>query len=372
MRGYARELLRDCGEESLVTRRHADIYRDVARRAEPELYRSARRSWLDRLADDHDNLRAALDELVVAGDLDGALEMGADLWRFWQHRGHLLEGRVQIDRVLEATRAAGAPPTSAFARSRAEEAAGSIRYWTRAGTDSPLAFYERAVALAREAGDRDREAWAMYNLAFMFDFTPAAGYGTPDADRAAALREAALELFRAEGDRRGIAESLWAMGGHVVVLVREPERAGGLLAEAQALLTELGDLYGLSWLYVSLAILDATHGRLDEARGWLLRAAETFVRDADIAGQNVAVEGLASLAARAGDVATAIRLSAAADAAARQMGADLPRIPPIVDPIREARAGADAATLARETAAGATLDCEAILVDALEREHAAT
>jgi predicted ATPase/class 3 adenylate cyclase len=372
MRGYAKELLRDCGEESVVTARHAAIYRDVARRAEPEMYRTARRSWLDRLADDHDNLRAALVELVAAGDLDAALEMGADLWRFWQHRGHLLEGRARIDEVLAATRAAGAPPTSAFARSRAEEAAGSIRYWTRAGTDSPLPFYERAVELAREAGDRDREAWATYNLAFMFDFTPAALYGSPDADRAVALREAALELFRAEGDRRGIAESLWAMGGHVVILLGEPERARALLEEAQHLLTELGDLYGLTWVNFSFAILDAMHGRLDEARAWVLRAAETFVRDADIAGQSVAVEGLASLAARAGDVPTAIRLSAAADAAAREMGADLPRIPPIVEPIRDARASADPAMLERETAAGAALDCEAILVEALARERAAT
>jgi hypothetical protein len=298
--------------------------------------------------------------------------MGADMWRFWQHRGHLIEGRARIDRVLAATRADGAPPTSAFARSRAEEAAGSIRYWTRAGIDPPLPFYERALELAHESGDQDREAWAMYNLAFMFDFTPAAGYGTPDADRAAALREGALELFRAEGDRRGIAESLWAMGGHVVVLVQEPERAGALLAEAQVLLTEVGDLYGLSWLNFSRGILDATQGRIDDARRWMLRAAETFVRDADIAGQIVAVEGLASLAARAGDVPTAIRLSGASDAAAREMGADLPRIQPIVDPIRDARAGADPAMLERETAAGAALDCEAILVEALARERAAT
>jgi predicted ATPase/class 3 adenylate cyclase len=367
MRGYGRELLRERGEETVVVQRHAEIYRDLARRAEPEFYGNARRSWLNRLADDHDNLRAALDELLAEGELDAALEMGADLWRFWQQRGHLVEARERLDRLLAAGRQPSAMAPSEFALSRAEEAAGSIGYWARADVDSPMQHYERALEHARASGNADREAWAMYNLAFVFDFTPLAGLGKPYPERAMELREAALAMFRAEGDRRGIAESLWAMGGHVVVLVQEPERARDYLAQAQVLLVELGDVYGISWVNVSLAILDATQGRLDEARRWLLQAIETFVGDSDAAGEIVAVQGLASLAARAGDVATAVRLEAAADAAARDMGADLPRIPPIVDPIQAARTGADPEMLRRETAAGEALGTAAILADALRR-----
>src|SRR5438105_13576705 len=127
---------------------------------------------------------------------------------------------------------------------------------------------------------------------------------------------------------------------------------------------ELGDVSAISWVNFSLAILDATQGRLDKSRRWLMQAIETFVGDADVAGEIVAVEGLASLAARSGDVATAVRFGAAADAAARNMGADLPRIPPIVDPIQAARAGSDPEILRRETAAGEALGTAAILAEA--------
>jgi predicted ATPase/class 3 adenylate cyclase len=366
MRGYGRELLRDCDEEAAVVQAHAGIYRDLARQAEPEFYRGARRSWLNRLADDHDNIRAALDQLVADGALDVALEMGADLWRFWQQRGHLLEARERLDRLLEAAQQSDRA-ASPFALSRAEEAAGSIRYWTRGSLGSPMGLYERALEHARESGNVDREAWAMYNLAFMFDFTPSAELGEPSPARAKELRDAALAIFRVEGDRRGIAESLWAMGGQVIVLVEEPERAHELLAQAQTLLMELGDRYGISWVDFTLAIIDAIQGRLAEARRWLLRAAETFVDDSDVAGAIVAVQALAALAARGGDLATAVRFGAAADAAARGIGADLPRIPPIVDPIHEARARTDPATLRRETAAGEALGTAAILADALQR-----
>src|SRR6185503_3702298 len=83
LRSYGRELLRDAGEEAAVRAAHTAMYRDLAHRAEPALYTLERRAWLERLADDHDNLRTALDELDASGDLPGALDFAAELWRFW-------------------------------------------------------------------------------------------------------------------------------------------------------------------------------------------------------------------------------------------------------------------------------------------------
>ena len=372
MRTYGRELLLEAGEGQVVTAGHAAIYRDIARRAEPEFYGRARRVWLDRLAEDHDNLRAALDELLAAGNLEAGLDLGADLWRFWQMRGHLAEGSQRLDELLAAAGAPGAPPVSPFVLSRAEEAAGSIRYWTSSDRRRPRSFYERSVAHAVESGDRRRVAWAKYNLAFAFDFTPAPEMGEVNVERATALREEALEEFRALDDRRGVAESLWAMGGNALSMLSQPERARRLLLEALPLLEELSDLYGTGWALTSLAMLAAFEGDLDGAETSVLRAADLFVRDGEIGGELVSLLALGALAAQRGDDVTAIRIAAAVEAAARAIGVEIPSIPPIMDPLATAAANLAPDDLLRERGIGVALGARSILTAALESRHATT
>ena len=57
------------------------------------------RAWLDRLDVEHDNLRAAIDWATARPDPEVAIGLGFALWRFWQKRGYLLEGRRRLDRI---------------------------------------------------------------------------------------------------------------------------------------------------------------------------------------------------------------------------------------------------------------------------------
>jgi non-specific serine/threonine protein kinase len=370
IRAYGRDLLDEAGEGAAVAARHAAIYTALAARAEPEFYGRDRRVWLDRLADDHDNLRAALAELRVAGDLEGALGMAADLWRFWQLRGHLTEGRQRLDDLLADAASPGARPVSPFVLSRAEEAAGGIRYWTTSDRQIARTFYERSLAHAVESGDRGRVAWATYNLAFVFDFTTEADIGAIDTERGRGLRETALAEFRALGDRRGVAESLWAMGGNALTILDDPEKAHRLLLEALPLLEELGDLYGTSWTLTSLAMLAAVEGDLETAEAQVLRAAALFERDGESAGEIVSLMALGSIAARRGDNVTAVRIAAAAEAAAHAIGAEIPQIPPIVEQLAAAAAKLKPADLAREREIGIALGLRSLLSAGLGSQRA--
>jgi hypothetical protein len=96
------------------------------------------------------------------------------------------------------------------------------------------------------------------------------------------------------------------------------------------------------------------------------RAADVFMRDGDSAGEIVAVQALGSFAARRRDDRTAARFGAAANAAGREVGVDLPRIPPIVIPLDEARARLAPEDLVRESQLGVALGAKAILDTALE------
>ncbi len=366
VRAYGRELLDEAGEAPGVVAGHAAIYRELAHRAEPEFYGGSRRQWGDRLVSEHDNLRAALESLRANGELEGALELTADLWRFWQLRGHLTEGRERLDELLAAAAAPGAPPISPLVLSRAEEAAGSIRYWTTSDRVQPKPFYERSLDHAIESGDRRRIAWAKYNLAFVFDFTPAPEMGSANVERATALREDALAAFRALDDRRGIAESLWAMGGNALIMLSQPAKARGLLMEALPRLEELSDVYGRGWALTSLAMLTALEGDLDGAEDLILRAADMFEGDREMAGEIVGLMAVGALMARRGHHVDAVRMAAAATAAARALGAEIPKIAPIMQPLDEAASQLAPDDLQREREVGVAIGARSMLNAALE------
>ena len=57
---YAREKLQASGEAEEIKRLHAEYFLALAKEAEPELVGPDQVEWMDRLATEHDNMRAAL------------------------------------------------------------------------------------------------------------------------------------------------------------------------------------------------------------------------------------------------------------------------------------------------------------------------
>lgn len=128
MRFRLLETLREFGAAQLVdgargalARGHAAYFSSIAQEAKPHLTGADQARWLDRLEDDHDNLRAALDwHQAPEGDADAGLRLAANLVRFWQVRGHLTEGRAIFAALLAR------PGADAEARAEALDGAGSL------------------------------------------------------------------------------------------------------------------------------------------------------------------------------------------------------------------------------------------------------
>ena len=124
------------------------------------------RTWLDRLERDHDNIRAAFAWSLTRDDPSEAVRLVYALWRFWQQRGYLDEGRRNIDPLSE--RIDGLTPES---RARFAEAAGGVAYW-QADFAVAVSWYDAALAIRRELADPDdpqsqRElANALYNRGY--------------------------------------------------------------------------------------------------------------------------------------------------------------------------------------------------------------
>ena len=113
IRQYAAERLAQLPAVDKLKGHQAEYFLAFAEEIEPNLVgKGSRGEWLDLLEREHDNLRAAFDWFEASGETDRVLRLTAALWRFWDVRGHLVEGRRRLESALHANER----PTLARAR----------------------------------------------------------------------------------------------------------------------------------------------------------------------------------------------------------------------------------------------------------------
>src|SRR5208283_742294 len=107
IREYALERLAESNDESVTRRAHAAYHLVLAEEGAEDI--AAQPEWLDRFEFEHENFRLAIDYLVKTGDAEWGFRMGAALFRFWETREHLMEGRDAIARLLAMEGSAARP-----------------------------------------------------------------------------------------------------------------------------------------------------------------------------------------------------------------------------------------------------------------------
>ena len=310
---YAREMLEASDEDEEIGARHARFVLRTVEDAVPKLFGPDRAVWLDRLAAEHDNLRAALTWTLERGDLASGLLLGGKAWRFWQMRGHLREGREWLSRLLAHPSAV----EHAQARADALEGLGGILYWM--GEEEAAEAYEECLRIRRELGDDVGIGEALYNRACMHAF----GIGGPQDSRAALpLLEEALEIFRGIEDPIGVAKVQWVVGS---AHLHEGDYASAeaALRESIALYREADDLFGEAWGLHMLAVTLLHEERSEEAVSPLRRAVDIFEEAGDRSAIPVLLHDSAIYAHQRGDRARAVLLLAVAGRIQRETGVGL-------------------------------------------------
>ena len=349
IREYALDKLEDLGETRVVRDRHADAFlrflEDTASGGTGSADHGRR---LDRLEDEHDNLRSAFEHLVRDDETAKASELAFGAWRFWQMRGHLIEGRARLDAVLAMP---GWTEEPSLPRLRALEAAGGLAYWA-GDTPSTSAFYGDAVILARALGDESELANALYNR--FFARRPATGVDdwieSLAEDRS--LLDEALEIWTRLGDERGVARAFWGLAEHAAYAghYRDAETSA---TRALEIFERLDDRFWIAWGRFTRAFGRALDGRVPDAAADLAVALSEFHESRDVSGAVLALTAISTVLLIAGRTEDGYAVGAAARRAVAETGIHIAALwprsetpmadPDTTDPVLRAAAARGAA-----------------------------
>ena len=231
IREYALEKLEANGEAASTKRAHAAYCLVLA---EEEPGEQGVTEWVERLALEHDNFRAALEWLVDTENAEWGLRLGAALFRFWEMREYLAEGRDWLNKVLKLK--GSAAPTKA--RIRALFAAGVLA-GEQGDYASARSLMEESLGIARALQDKQGVAVSLNALA-------AFAQDRGDVNAAYPLFEECLEQWRELGDQKALARSLSNLA-NTAKLQGDFVRARTLYAECLSIFQGLRDSTGVAW-----------------------------------------------------------------------------------------------------------------------------
>jgi len=349
IRQYAREKLEVSAEADEVKGLHAAFFLALAEEAKTELSGAQQKLWVERLEEEHDNLRGALSWVLERGEGDLGLRFGGALWRFWFVQGYVSEGVRWLELALAGSGPAVAPP-----RVEALEGMGWLMQ-AQGDLERAEATYEEMLKLSRELDDKENVATALNSLGALalvrgdnerarvlleenmavvqelderstatilkrFHVVILLGglamNEEGDYARAQALWEESLKLAREAGDTLRIGLSLTFLQ-HAALVQGDHERATALCEEALALAREknTGEGAFVPGTFINLGVASLGLGDHERARASF---EEALILSRKLGKKPTlidALEGMASLAAALGEATRAAHLWGAAEAA---------------------------------------------------------
>ena len=349
IREYGLELLVASGELESVREAHAMYFLELSERADLDLSASDSPERLDRLEQEHDNLRAAmhwsLEDIERREQI--ALRMGGALRSFWYVRGYLSEGLDFLERAMMGSNEVEEPTRAAalYAAARLYEARGDydraepflvkslvlyrelgnperIAYalhlqadiaWRRGILDMARSLAEESLAVFRELGDRGAIASLLLHLGAL-----AADQG--EYARARDLLEESLAINRELGDKGNIPDSLFNLARAYFFSGSELGAARVLLEESLSLFRQLSDKESIGYCLCLLGLLTLEQGDVTTARSLVEQSVALFKERRQAHGMALSTSAMATVIAAQGDNAVARALYDAALTEARKAG----------------------------------------------------
>ncbi len=298
VRDLALEMLEAEGEVNAARRRHADFFVRLGQTAEPLLQGAESELWLEKLEEDHDNLRAAMN-WCLANDPEKAIRMAVAVRNYWLVKSHLTEG---FEWLKAASETGFEPP--ADLRFKLLNGLGLAARF-RGDFDTAKRAYEDGLTAGIEAGDMAGTALSNRGLGLV-------AMQQGDLLAARVYFDAGLAISRELDDKYGIAMSLSFLG--------DLARTEGRYADARPQFEEAVDLF--RFLENRTAVADSLNnlaaaktclGETAEAAGHFAEALASAMGLSNQITISCSLDGFAAIAADTGDLERAAMLSGAAE-----------------------------------------------------------
>ncbi len=314
-------------------------YMKLAEEAEPELTGDKQAQWLNRLEDEHDNLRSALrwaaqasgmrnGEFGIRNKDEPAPELAAQyiphseeiglriavaISQFWETRGFFSEGREHLEGLLSLLpplRSSSEFPVPSAEltpaelntqtwRAKAHSAAGMLAYRQGEYAAARVAL-EQGLALGREVGDK-------LIMARSFNRLGNVAYSQGDYPSARSLYEQSLAMRTELGNKQAMALSFSNLG---VVAYSQGDypTARSLHEQSLTLRREVGDKRGVTSSLLNLGNVVYIQGDYPTAASLYDQSLALFQELGDKSGIAITLLNLGSLAYLQGDYPTAASL----------------------------------------------------------------
>ena len=387
LRAFAHDELVAAGELAAAEAAHTRWCVALAAEADRETRGVDQVAWLDRLALELPNLRAALRRLIDGGEAGEAVEIVCALERFWLVRGHLAEARRWLEDALAGSPEAGETAARGLALAAtlahyggelgaaealaaravaATDGLGPVR--GRAEALGALALVERSLARYADSAARYPEVIAILRglgrpelLAEGLARRAIVAMQTEDFDDAAVFAEEAIGTARRVGDTATVAYT----GGPLaitIMLAGDDRRAEPLMQEALAATRAVGNRRNASRTLWGLGILALRRG--EPARALMEESCSLCHEFGDAVFLTFVLPDLARTHLAEGRPEVAARLLGAAAAGRAALGAG--QVPWAVASeqlaIEETRAALGDAAYALEREAGAAMTVDEAFV----------
>jgi predicted ATPase/DNA-binding CsgD family transcriptional regulator len=309
------ETIREFGWEQLLASGEADAVREahaawclaLVEEAEPALWGAGQAGWLDRLDREKDNFRAALHWTLNRAEVESATRLGALLWRFWERRGYLSEGRSHLASILALS-----PGQATRAATWSALTGAGVLAALQGDYDQATRLSEEALAGWRQLDDRRGIARTLLCLANVARYRD-------DYSGAETLGQESLAAFRAVSDRWGAGHALTHLG--MVAWVQGDHAAGtARYEEALVDLREAGDEAGIFEVVLELGKGACDAGELARATTLFEECLALSATMDDEAGRGAVLTELGVVARLQGDYARATGLLTEASDLAREYG----------------------------------------------------
>lgn len=218
--------------------------------------------WLDLIEADLDNVRGGLN-IASQSNLRALCELALNITPYWFVRGPIAEGRAWTEAALELSK-----PDWVDLRAHLARELGFLAYWL-GDYEASSRSYEKALALARNLGDRGLEARVLTSFGLL---TEALG----DLPKAKKRLEQAVLRAREVGQQRTEADSLSNLG-MIAWLQGDRDEAAARYQESLQIRRAIGDAHGVAISLYNLGEAAEARGENDEARGLWREAFETNI-----------------------------------------------------------------------------------------------